>query len=165
MQQKSTSVGVSAKYGQSDERLIQKIKPGKRPYIVFFVMYFPLIVFGVYVAVHKNSSAWTLTNMFTVIMLSFHAWIYSQTIELFQNRITHYSWFFRERTIFLKDIDKWSLQIGVFRYTDRFKPTVRLEIYAKKELKIKPIIIPLKLFNESDLKPLFDALPSDREKK
>lgn len=164
MQQKSISVGVSAKYGQSDERLIQKIKPGKRPYIVFFLI--SLIPLSLSIIASIGERSFLLAAFICIVWLILvWLWIYSQTIELFQNRITHYSWFFRERTIFLKDIDKWSLQIGVFRYTDRFKPTVRLEIHAKKELKTKPIIIPLKLFNKFDLEPLFDALPSDREKK
>ena len=122
-------------------------------------MFFPIICLYFYISVVKDISAVQGMVIVIMMMLSFHAWIYSQTVELFNDRITHSSWFFRKRTVFLKDIDKWSIQVGVFKYTDRFKPTVRLEIHAKKILNVKPIFIPLKLFNKPDLEPLFDALP------
>jgi hypothetical protein len=99
------------------------------------------------------------------IILTIHTYIYSQTIELFDDRITHISWFFRKKTILIKDIDKWSVQIGIYNYWDRLKPTVRLEIHAKNASNINPIIIPLKLFNNSDLEPLFDVLPVKLEKR
>jgi len=141
------------------------IKPGKKPYFIFFFLFFPFIASYVYVAIFKNDSAWSGAIIFIFIMLSFHLWIYSQTIVLLHDRITYSSWFFRKRTILLKGINKWSVQIGINSYWDRLKPTVRLEIHAKKNLKIEPLIIPLKLFNQSDLKPLFDRLPAKLEGK
>lgn len=141
------------------------IKPGKKPYIIFFVLFSPILGLFIYISIVKDILAIQGVLITLAIILTIHVYIYSQTIELFHDRITHSSWFFRKSTIFLKDINKWSVQIGIYNYWDRLKPTVRLEIHAKKILGVSPIIIPLKLFNKPDIEPLFKVLPAKLEKK
>ncbi len=145
--------------------LKHRIKPGKKPYIIFFLLFLPILGSFVYISIVKDVLAIQGVLITLAIILTIHVYIYSQTIELFHDRITHSSWFFRKRTLFFKDINKWSVQIGVYNYWDRLKPTVRLEIHAKNSLNIDPVIIPLKLFNKSDLEPLFNSLPVNLEKK
>ena len=145
--------------------LKHRIKPGKKPYIIFSLLFLPILGLFVYISIVKDILAIQGVLITLAIILIIYVYLYSQKIELFHNRITYSSWFFRKRTILLKDINKWSVQIGINSYWDRLKPTVRLEIHAKKNLKIEPLIIPLKLFNQSDLKPLFDRLPAKLERK
>jgi hypothetical protein len=159
---KGVDVSISAENYQQGAELICRIKPGKRPYVVFFLI--TLIPLCLSLAASIGDQSFLIGVFACVIwLLSVWSWVYSQTIELFRDRIIHHSWFIRTRTIHLNNIDKWSIQVGVFKYRDRLKPTVRLEIHAKKDFNVKPIIIPLKLFNKTDLEPLFDALPAGQE--
>jgi hypothetical protein len=66
----------------------------------------------------------------------------------------------RAASLTFSEIDKAEIKIGVFKYTDRFKPTVRLELKPKPGVKKLPLIINLKVFPANDLKKVFTILDS-----
>src|SRR5207249_4752355 len=79
--------------------------------------------------------------------------------------LTYRTPFRKGRSISLSEIEKAEVNVGVFRYRDRFKPTVRLEIAPKRSFGQGPIVIGLKLFAEEDVRRLFDAIGLDEANK
>jgi hypothetical protein len=53
------------------------------------------------------------------------------------------------------DIDHARIRRGWFTYSDRFRPTNRLEIFLRGSQKSKPVVVNLKAFQDADLKIVF----------
>ena len=128
-------------------------------------MFLPIVCLYAFVAITRDPAALQGVVIAGVVVLMFFAWISSNTILLCADRITHCSWGFRRRTILLEDISKWSIQLGVFRYWDRLKPTSRLEIHPGKDSGGKPIVIPIRLFRKEDIDRVLDRLPPEAERR
>jgi hypothetical protein len=67
-----------------------------------------------------------------------------------------YKTLFKTVKIPLDEITKVEIRIGSFKYTDRFKPTFRLEVHHIKS--IKPVIINIKVFPKHGLNLLLNHL-------
>ena len=100
--------------------------------------------------------AWIFASTITFFWLIFYR------IELSNESISYRTIWKLGRTTSLtfSEINKAEIKIGVFKYTDRFKPTVRLELKPKPGVKKLPIIINLKVFSENDMKKLLNILDS-----
>ncbi|MBA54333.1 MAG: hypothetical protein CMK89_07755 [Pseudomonadales bacterium] len=72
------------------------------------------------------------------------AYVYGDEVILLNGLLIRKKLFFIERKILLTDIKDYRVNIGVFKYSDRMKPTIRLEIYDG-DGKSK-ICIPIKLY-------------------
>ena len=66
--------------------------------------------------------------------------------------------YFLERRISTDDIKGWKVLTGEFN-GDGFKPTFRLEVYSKSGQ--KPLIIPIKIFRDEDIKLLTDWIDKE----
>lgn len=142
---------------------IVRFRPGKRPYFVFLLLFGIPIFLGVLVAIFKTQEAWKGVGYFILMAFCFYTWIYLHTIDIDLNRISYYSLFGGNRSLLIAEIANWSIRIGVFKYMDRFKPTVRLEIESFDPEK-KSIIIAIKLFKKEDIDKVLSWLPADKEK-
>ena len=68
--------------------------------------------------------------------------------------LTYSSLFGGIRSIALSEVEKAEIKIGCFTYSDRLKPTVRLEINSKSTIH-KNIVINVKVFKKEQIKKEF----------
>ena len=144
------------------------LQAGKKVYFVFGIILGAPFLVGL-LALYKMSSQgyfeagllkiialWLLGSTFTFL------WLRVARIELSDEAIFYRSiWRFgRIISLTFSEINKAEIKIGVFKYSDRLKPTVRLELTPKPLIKKPPIIINLKILSENDAKKIFDFLDS-----
>lgn len=94
--------------------------------------------------------------------LPFFIYLHSQEIAFSDEIVSYTSWYSWRRIIRIKNIEKWSLKIGIAE--QRSRPFVRLEIHPIDKTQDDTIVIGLKLYAQSDLKCLFAVLPKDKER-
>ena len=140
------------------------LRPPRSTYLVFWLIWAVPFGLGVVLAVQDRSHWQLLAAAMTGIALSM-LWIWSHEVRLSKGELTYRTPFRKGRSISLSEIEKAEVKVGVFRYLDRFKPTVRLEIVPKPSSGREPIVIGLKLFAEQDVNRLFDALGLDEVNK
>ena len=58
-------------------------------------------------------------------------YLYGGLISVGEKTIEYTCCYYLKKSMPICDIKGWEIQIGVFKYWDRLKPTVRLEIYSK----------------------------------
>lgn len=127
-----------------------RLTPCRRPYfVVLLCAAIPFCLYA-YVAVLKDRSAFNVIMLIIGIIIASYIWISLHIIHLHPDKITYYSLIGGNRTLYLSEINKWSIRIGVFKYLDRFKPTVRLEIVPSSNGQKKSIIIAIRLFDKKD---------------
>jgi len=68
--------------------------------------------------------------------------------------------FFRPYSLSFAEIGRAVMKVGTLKYSDRFKPTVRMELKPKRGIKKRTMIINLKIFDKKELKFVFDCLKS-----
>ncbi len=132
-------------------------RPPRSAYRVFWLIWAVPFGLGVALAV-QDSSHWQLLGAATAGIAFSLLWVRSHEIRLSKGELAYQTPFRKGRSISLSEIEKAEVKVGVFRYRDRFKPTVRLEVVPKPSSGREPIVIGLKLFAEHDVNRLFDAL-------
>ena len=131
--------------------------------MVFAIIFSIPILLTTSIAIFDDQTAWRGVGYFIVMAFCFYFWIYLHFIVISSREISYYSLFGGKRSLLLDEITKWSIRIGIFKYMDRFKPTVRLEIESTNREK-KPIIIAIRLFDKKDIDKVLDFLPAEKEK-
>ncbi len=137
----------------------QTITPSIRPYLVFTLIFAVPVCSFLWLTIMRDASAWKGLAINIFFLISILTWIKFHIIRLYPDRLCYYSIFNGKKKIDRAGIKKWSLKIGVFKYTDRFKPTVRLEIVTNTD----NITIPVKLFRQEDINAIMDWLPAEKE--
>jgi hypothetical protein len=132
------------------------IRPKFRLYFSSFVFCGLLLLVGYYalVGVEGAGQVLMLGGSFFVLFESFK---YLRSIEIREGELIQKRFFFLciDR-IRLDDVSDFEVKIGVFKYLDRSKPTVRLEIYSHSE--VVPLVIAIKLFDTEDIDDLMAIL-------
>jgi len=142
---------------------IARFRPGRRSFIVFFLIFLSPLILYLFIAITKDVSAWKVVLLIAGIVLAFYFWIFLHIIDIYPNRISYYSLIGGRRTLYFNEVEWWSIRVGVFKYMDRFKPTVRFEIEPYVDTGKKPIIIAIKLFRKEDIDTVLNLLPADKE--
>jgi hypothetical protein len=133
------------------------LRPPRSTYLVFWLIWAVPFGLGVVLTV-QDRSHWQLLGAATAGIALSLLWIRSHEIRLSKSELAYRTPFRKGRSISLSEIEKAEVKVGVFRYRDRFKPTVRLEVVPRPSSGREPIVIGLKLFAERDVNRLFDAL-------
>jgi len=141
-----------------------RLRPGKRTFIIFTIIFLIPVTLAISIAIFNDPTAWKGVLFFLVMAICYYSWIYFHVIDIHPNRISYFSLFGGRRSLFINEIKKWSIRVGIFKYMDRFKPTVRLEIESSDPEK-KPIIIAIKLFKKEDVDKVLSVLPANKEAK
>lgn len=145
------------KSGSMNDPNTVTLRPPRSAYLVFWLVWAVPFGLGVALAV-QDSRHWQLLGVAMAGIALSLLWIRSHQIRLSKGELMYRTPFRKGRSILLSEIEKAEVKVGVFRYRDRFKPTVRLEIVPKPSSGREPIVIGLKLFAEHDVNRLFDAL-------
>jgi hypothetical protein len=136
------------------------LRPPRSTYLVFWLIW--VVPFGLGAALTvQNRSHWQLLAVAIVGIVLSTLWIRLHEVRVSKGALTYRMPFWKGQSISLSEIEKAEVKVGVFRYRDRFKPTVRLEIVPKRSSGQEPIVIGLKLFAEQDVHRLFDAIGLD----
>lgn len=136
------------------------LRPPRSTYLIFCLIWAVPLALGVVLAV-QDLNRWQLLAVAAAGIVLSILWIASHEVRLSNGELTYRTPFRKRRSVSLAEVDEAEVKVGVFRYTDRFKPTVRLEIVAKRSSGRGPIIIGLKLFAKGDVQRLFDAIGLD----
>jgi hypothetical protein len=83
------------------------------------------------------------------------AWVGAYELRTTNETVDYFSLIGGHKTLTLRDIKNARVRSGWFTYADRFRPTTRLEILPTDRRGLRPIIVNLKVFRESDLKRFF----------
>jgi len=86
------------------------------------------------------------------LFIFLNASLYLHEVRLDENYLVYRRLIVWERRLCTRDIGGYDIKVGVDEYLDRFKPTVRMEIYSK--FGDAAIVIPVKVFQASDIKRL-----------
>lgn len=120
--------------------------------VVFTALLFTLLMF--YFAGRQGAGETLMLAIPLYILLN--ANLYLHELALDQHYLVYRRFIVWERRLCTQDIGGYNVRIGVFEYLDRFKPTVRMEIYSKSG--DATIVIPVKVFQDSDIKALRQLL-------
>ncbi len=85
-------------------------------------------------------------------------WAGSYELRIKEDELEYLSLAIGYRALRLHDIDHAKFRTGWFTYSDRFRPTSRLEIVPTASAKSAPIVVNLKVFRKQDLEQAFDWL-------
>jgi hypothetical protein len=132
------------------------IRPKFRLYFSSFVFCGLLLLVGYYALVGTEGAGllMLLGGSFFVLFESFK---YLRSIEIREGELIQKSFYFLcTDRIRLDDNSDFEVKIAVFKYLDRFKPTVRLEIYSHNE--VVSLVIAIKLFDTEDIDDLMAIL-------
>lgn len=132
------------------------IRPKFRLYFSSFVFSGLLLLVGYYALIGTEGAGLVmlLGVSFFVLLESFK---YFRSIEIREGELIQKRFYFLcTDRIRLDDVSDFEVKIGVFKYFDRFKPTVRLEIYSNSE--VIPLVIAIKLFDKEDIDDLMAIL-------
>jgi hypothetical protein len=86
------------------------------------------------------------------------AWVGAYELRITDDKIDYFSFLTGARSLHRRDIDHARVRVGWFTYSDRFRPTNRLEMLPISSASLKPIIVNLKAFRRSDLDVVFEWL-------
>lgn len=126
------------------------ISAGRTTYIIwiiifgipFFIIFMPLLVNGFSSSVLPLMLCWGVSLLFIIF------WISRFNIKIDNECIYYRSLFSGETCIRFTDIISVKHKVGMYKYTDRFLPPIRLEIRGRRG---KLIAINLKVFNREDI--------------
>lgn len=124
--------------------------------ILIFILIVRCIVWG--------GGDWTqpwlgyILGLFAVGFL--YSWLGGYQLRLSRSQIEYWSLFGGYRSLSSDQIRKARIGVGEFRYTDRFRPTIRLEILpaSLSDKASQPIIVNLKVFRKENMDRVFDWL-------
>lgn len=131
------------------------ISPGRSTYIVWFsILSIPIFIIFVAILV-RGFIASVVPVFYCWGMMLFFAffWISRFNLRLENNYIYYRSLFSGANYIHLADVVSVKHRVGIYKYTDRFLPPVRLEIKGKRGL---VIVINLKVFNRKDVESVIE---------
>jgi hypothetical protein len=110
----------------------------------------------------KDASAWPIVVAVAAFSVLILVWLASFRLVLTAEAIW-YTTLLRTRVMRLSDIERAEIQVGVTKYRDRFRPTVRLELHSYIA-NARPLIVNLKVFTRDGLAEFFRYVPlTDRE--
>jgi len=137
------------------------IRAGKKIYVVFGIIWSVPLICGMLV-LYKDPLVWQFPVVIALMTTFCFFWLRFFKIELSDDGILYRTlWNLgRSKSLAFTEISKVEIKIGIFKYSDRFKPTVRLDLYPNRSVKKPPIVINMKVFAERDLKTFFDLLGS-----
>ena len=109
-----------------------------------------------------NCEVWKFMAAICTTAIATFLWLFSFKIELSDEDITYRTmWnYFRPYSLSFADIGKAVMKVGTIKYSDRFKPTVRMELKPKRGIQKRTMIINLKIFDKKEMKYVFDFLQS-----
>jgi hypothetical protein len=108
---------------------------------------------GILVSESSLGTAWLLG----VIGLMF-TWVGAYGLRIVGDRVDYFSFATGHRSLALHDIDHARARSGWFQYSDRFRPTRRIELLPTSIDGLSPIVINVKAFKKSDLDKLYEWL-------
>ncbi len=126
----------------------------QKPYVIFGVIMGGPAFICIVITFIVDPSMWKIALMYSLGALFVMVWISSNRIIITEDQVTYKSLFGGRVSLSLSQIKSAKILVGVFKYLDRLKPTVRLEVKTGD----KEVNIPLKLYDREELVPLFDLL-------
>lgn len=136
-----------------------KIHPSKRPYIVFSILFLPIMALYIYLYVVKNDIGLLFPVAVCVTWLIILClYVFDKQIIISDEYVTYgiVPWF--RRRLRYSDIKDFYRFTGIKDYRGRIGPFRRLVIEPKQETKKKPIIISMKLFSKDSEDKLIEVL-------
>lgn len=119
-----------------------------------------LIPFGICLAAaFKRSSTWLPAVILFALMVALLVWQKAFLLELRQGVLRYRRLFGGITKVALAEIERAGIEIGCFRFRDRFRPTVRLVITTKKGSSVRPFDISVRVFEREGFEQLLDVLP------
>lgn len=129
------------------------ISAGRSTYIIWFsILSIPILI--IFVAMLVRGFVFSVVPVFCCwgMMLFFVSfWISRFNLKVDSKYICYRSLFSGTNCIHFADIVSVKHRIGIYKYTDRFLPPVRLEIKGKRGA---VIVINLKVFNREDVESI-----------
>ena len=120
-------------------------------------LFIPLIV--CLYSVRREQTMWIPTLLLIGLMLGFWIWHRTFRLEVKQGTLLYRTLFTGLTELPLTDIGSARIEIGCFRFRDRFRSTVRLVIIPKPDSAVRPFDITLLVFAQRSIKPLLERLP------
>lgn len=102
---------------------------------------------------------WIPTLLLIGLMLGVWIWHRTFRLEVKQGILRYRTLFSGLTELPLADIESARIEIGCFRFRDRFRPTVRLVIIPKPDSAVRSFDITLPVFAQGSIKPLPERLP------
>mgnify|MGYP000556524500 CR=1 FL=1 len=134
---------------------LREIRPAKKFYFRNLVFCIALLSLTYFSFVGEEGAIEVLLLLFIIAaLLNLTYW--GRRLVYDDNSLTYVSYFYLRRKIQFKDIERWEIKIGIHRYMDRFKPTVRLEISTANGQRV---VIPFKIFDPNEMEDLLNHLP------
>lgn len=113
------------------------------------------IPMAIWIAVsYRTATYWPPIIVLACWMLGIYVWFRSFSIQVSDGTLQYHSLFGGSRVIPLSEIKRAAIEVGISKYTDRFRPLFRLSIVSKDS----SFDINLKVFNKEDLQTLFMVL-------
>jgi len=129
-------------------------------YLVFTIVWGALLVLFSIVSMHKGKILWLPIAICLFAMAIFYLWLGFYKLELSNNSITYRSLLRGTSSLAFSETDRVEIQTGHSKYSDRFRPTIRLVIKPKPFVNKPHLVVNLKVFNKSDLIRLDNYLNS-----
>jgi hypothetical protein len=107
----------------------------------------------------NKQNMWIPTLLLVGLMLGLWIWHRAFHLEVKQETLSYRSLFTGQTELPLADIKSARIEIGCFRFRDRFRPTVRLVIIPKSISAVRPFDISLRVFDRHTIQPLLELLP------
>lgn len=126
------------------------VSAGRSTYTVWIVIFgVPFVIIFISLLVNGFTSSF-LTLLFCLVVMLFFVvfWISRFNLKIDDECIYYSSLFSGTTCIRFTDITSVRHRVGIYKYTDRFLPPVRLEIRGRNG---DVIIINLKVFNREDI--------------
>jgi hypothetical protein len=106
----------------------------------------------------RNPDLWIGIALAGAIQVFVAVWLLSFTLTLSGDTLEYRSLFGGVRRLRLVDIESSTIQIGQYKYGDRFRPPIRLCIKPKRHAGQRPFDINMKVFEARPLKELLEIL-------
>jgi hypothetical protein len=110
----------------------------------------PLALFFI-VGMHKEKMFGLPIAFCLLAMALFYLWLGYHKLELLNNSITYRTLLCGTSSLGFSEMDKMGVQMGCSKYSDRFRPTMRLVIELKPSTNKPHLVVNLKVFSKKDL--------------
>jgi len=144
---------------ENADKSIREFSPSKRPYLVFFLILFPLMIMTFSMFLRRNDTGALFGSVFCLVfLLAMWIWIFNNRLIFNSHGVTHgtFSWF--RRYLAFSDIDDFYTFVGFRDDRGRTGPFIRLVIESKPESGKKAIMVAFRLFSGPDQLKIIELL-------
>ena len=124
-------------------------------YAVFVGVWVLPFSFFLYSALHGAKGAWLIAVLCASLLISFLLWLRSFRILILDTTISYRTLFGEILTLSLNQIEKAEIKVNT---AEKFAPVWQLILWPVPISQKKPIVINMKVFSQTDLNRVFDAL-------